>query len=169
MKLSHALDGYWLDKELEFSKRTVDTYKLFFRYLCDFLGDVDIESITSQDVRRFLSHLAKDRKYSKRSVHNVFVTLSSLWTWAEKELQIPHVTKGKIKVPKFTQKVTEIFTQDDIKHLIIAAEFTREWETSNGKRAQYKRPTALRDIAIIYTLLDSGARNSELCAFTIKD
>jgi hypothetical protein len=89
VKLPQAYEGYFLSKELQFSQNTVRNYSYTFRYLNEFLGDVELESVTSDDIRRFLVHLGRKRKMSKRSVHDAWIPLSSLWTWAEKELGIP--------------------------------------------------------------------------------
>jgi hypothetical protein len=54
MKLSNVLQGFWLDRKTSFSTRTVENYIRFFRYFQDFLGDVEFDTITSDDIRHFL-------------------------------------------------------------------------------------------------------------------
>lgn len=174
MKISNAIEGYFLDKELDFSPKTVSGYRLFFRHLVEFLEDAQIQNVSTPDIRRFLNYLARDKKqdgkgWAKRSVHDAWIALSSLWTWAEKELEIKHVIRGKIAAPKFTKKVIQPFSAEEIKQLIRAAEYTSTWQTKAGKSMQNKRPTALRDIAIIYTLLDAGIRNTELRQLCVSD
>ncbi len=169
MKFSSAVQGFFLSKQLTFSPHTVKNYGLVFRYVMEFLGDVEITAITSDDIRRFLDHLGKKRKLSKRSVHDAWIPLSSLWTWAEKELGIAHIIRGKIPQPKFTKKKIEPFTQDEVKRIVAGVEYTGGWTTKNGKHAKTKRPTALRDRALILVLVDCGIRVSEICALTIGD
>lgn len=169
MKLSAMLDGYWLDKKREFSKNTVRNYTRVFDYFLAFVGDVEFNTISTNDVRRFLNYLADAKEYSKRSVHDAWIPLSSLWTWAEAEEGTPHIIRGKIAIPDFPEPVIEPFTQEEIKALLIAAEYSKPWETRNGKTAQSRRPTAERDRAIILTLLDTGIRAQELCDLTITD
>ncbi|TXH45902.1 MAG: hypothetical protein E6Q97_30685, partial [Desulfurellales bacterium] len=169
MKLSHAMQGYWLDKELGLSPRTVTTYKIVFRYLVDFLDDAEIERIRSNDIRRFLLWLRNERKVSKRTVHDYWIPLSSLWTWAEKELEIPHAIRGKVKQPDFTRTTIEPFTAEEVSRLVKATEYTAPWTTKQGKRTKSRRDTADRDKAIILTLVDTGMRASELCALAIAD
>lgn len=94
MKLSDALQGFWLSKELEFSEQTIPGYRRTFARLVAFLGDVDIEAVTSADIRRYLLHLKNDFGLGKRTVSDAWVPLSSLWTWAEAELTIPHIIRG---------------------------------------------------------------------------
>jgi integrase/recombinase XerD len=169
MKLSVALSGYWLDKQLSFSPNTVASYNVRFRYLLSYLGDVDIEQVTTDHIRQFLIHLRIERKLSRRSVRDAWVSLSSLWTWAEAELSIPHIIRGKIAAPTFTKKTVEPFTAEEVRRLVRAAEYQRSYTLPSGKRAQGRRPTANRDKSILLTLLDSGLRISELCALTIAD
>lgn len=169
MKLSQAIDGYLLDKKLEFSPRTVGNYSLFFRYFVEFTSDPEIESITTATIRRFLVSLIEQRNYSKRSTCDVWTALSSLFTWSQAELGIAHPIRGKIKMPTYPKAVIEPFTQDEIKRLIEAARYSTPWKANSGKRTKSRRPTAKRDIAVILTLLDSGIRNTELRELLIKD
>ena len=163
------LDGYWLDKKREFSKNTVRNYSRIFDYFLAFVGDAEFDAISTNDVRRFLNYLADAKEYSKRSVHDAWIPLSSLWTWAEGEEGTPHIIRGKIAIPDFPESIIEPFTQEEIKALLIAAEYSKPWETRNGKTVQSKRPTADRDRAIILTLLDTGIRAQELCDLALAD
>ena len=165
-KLSEAIEGYWLDKRLEFSETTIPGYRLTFRRLVEFLNDAHINAVTSDDLRRFLLHL-ETLKLSKRTVHDCWIHLSSLWTWAEKELGVAHVIRGKIKQPPFTTRKINAFTQDEIKRIVKGVQTYRR--SRNGKAFDAIRASCDRDLAIVLTLVDSGLRASELCALTIAD
>jgi integrase/recombinase XerD len=174
MKLSQAIAGFWLEKKLSFSPNTVANYGYTFREFIDFVGDMDIEQITAIDIRRFLAHLAerpskRGGKLSKRTVHDAWSPLSSLWTWAETELGIKHIIRGKVKQPDYGKRIIEPLTPEEIKRLVKATTHTRPWTAKQGKQAQTKRPTGDRDKAILLTLVDSGIRISELCALQLQD
>ncbi|MCC6454759.1 MAG: tyrosine-type recombinase/integrase [Caldilineaceae bacterium] len=160
MKISDALQGYWLTKELEFSDTTTPGYHRTFARFVVFMSDCDIEAVTSADIRRFLLHLKNDFGLSRRTVSDAWVPLSSLWTWAEIELGIPHAIRGKVKRPPFTKQVIRPFDEQDIQKLLAVLPVT-----ATGA----ERPTATRDRALVLTLLDSGIRASELCALTVGD
>lgn len=176
MKLSQALTGFWLDKRLSLSDTTIARYTYAFDEFMRIVGDIEIDQVTSADVRKFLVHLAdrphkqdENRRLTKRTIHDYWQPLSSLWTWAEKELGIEHVIRGKVQSPEYQAREIDPFTQDEVKALIRAVIHSKEWTTRSGKQTQSKRHTAKRDEAIILTLLDTGVRASELCALVIRD
>lgn len=169
MKLSDVIEGYWLEKRLDFSETTIPGYRRVFARLVAFLADPDFATITSSDVRRFLVHLAEHHKLSARTVHDAWIPLSSLWTWAETELHTPHVIRGKVKQPKFQKRTIDALSADQVRAILAAALHAKPYTAPSGKQVTPARPTADRDRAIILTLLDAGLRVSELCALTVGD
>lgn len=169
MKISTVIDGYWLDRKREFSPHTYRNYTQTFADFLTFVGDVEFGTITARDIKRFLTYLVDERRYTKRSLYTAWVRLSSLWTWAEGELGTPHIIRGQVAAPRYTEALIEPFTQDEVKALLTAAEYGKPWQTRTGKTVQSKRPTVDRDRAIILTLLDTGIRAQELCDLTLAD
>lgn len=169
MKLSDAIEGYWLDKRLDLSDHTITGYSVIFRRLVTFLGDKSFDQITTTDIRRFLAYVADEYELGDKSLANVWICLSSLWTWAEAEMKAAHVIRGKVKRPRYSTPPVETFSQEEIRALLRAAEYTKEYTANGGKRTRNRRATADRDRAIILTLLDTGIRAQELCDLTIAD
>lgn len=169
MKLSDALEGYWLSRRLDLSPNTINDYALSFRRLCEFVGDMEIEAIDANVIRRFLQYLPQEYGIGNRTLSNVWTALSSLWTWAEIDLEIPHAIRGKVKRPKFVDVIPDAFTLQEVRDLIKGAKFTASKRSRSGGRYNSRRPTALRDEAIILTLVDTGIRASELCNLTVGD
>lgn len=169
MKLSDALEGYWLSRKLDLSPNTIRDYKLTYHRLREFLGDLQLEEINANHIRRFLIYLPDQFNLGDRTVSNAWIALSSLWTWAESELSIAHVIRDKVKQPTFVDVVPDAFTHDEIKSLLKSAKFTKDWNSRSGRQTRTKRPTARRDEAIILTLVDTGIRSGELCVLTVGD
>lgn len=175
MKLRTALDGFWLDKQLNFSPNTTAKYRYAFRLLVAFVGDdADLEAITSADIRRFLIHLATTPRrtghtLSRRTIHDVWAVCSSLWTWAARELGIPHIIRGNIPAPAYSDKRIDPLTQAEVRALVAATATQRAYRLPSGRRVIPKRSMAARDKALVLVLLDSGLRVSELCALTLAD
>lgn len=165
LTLSQACKMYFLDKTL--AKPTAEQYKYFHVLLAEFLEtDPPLEDITSQQIRRFLKWVRQEKDLSPKTAALAHTAISSLWKWAEDELEIENAVTG-IKRPKFHQKPIDIFTQEQIKAILRSAEFiTYE---RRGKVITAKRPTALRNAAVILTLLDGGLRATELCDLLVSD
>lgn len=169
MQLADALTGYWLDKRITFSRHTVTDYSLTFRRLEKFLGsDRCIEAITTDDLRRFLADVKMRYKLGDKAIVNVWIALSSLWTWAEKELGIPQIVH-RVEKPAVRRPPVEPFTRHEIAALLEASGHNAPRPGRGGKSFSATRPTALRDRAILLTLLDTGLRSSELCNLTVGD
>ena len=169
MRLSDVITGYWLDKRLDFSPTTIPGYERTFARLLAFLGDPEFTDIASNDIRRFLAHLADHYRVSRRTVHDAWIPLSSLWTWAENELDTPHIIRGKVKQPKYTKRTVDALTEEQVRAVLAAADYMRPYSSRKGKEVIAARPTADRDRAIVLALLDSGLRAAELCALMIGD
>jgi len=169
MKLSDALEGYWLSRRLDLSPNTIRDYDLTFRRLQAFAGDVEIGDIDANVIRRFLAHLPNEFDVGNRTLSNVWTALSSFWTWAEIDLNIAHALRGKIKRPRFVEVIPDAFTHEELTALVKGAKFTKGWRGSAGKYTHTRRPTAQRDEAIILVLVDTGIRATELCSLTVGD
>lgn len=166
MLLSSAIEGFLTDKSISLSTSTIATYTYWLDRFVSFLDDPEVESIRPIDVRRWFAHLLDECKLSRRSVADAWVPLRSLWTWAEVELEIPHIMR-RVERVKFHDKPVEPFTKDELKRLVAGArhsEYIRQ-----DKQVKMKRSTGNRDVAIIMVLVDSGLRVSELCSLTVGD
>jgi integrase/recombinase XerD len=165
-----ALMGYWLERRRNLSPATVTSYEYTFRRFRASLGDapVHIEAVTSDQVRTWLSAL-RDKGLAPKSIANDWVALSALWTWAERELKIPHAIRGRVAQPTWRRPPIAAYTRTEVGAMLNAAERNAAWTSRNGKVVQERRSTAGRDRAVLLVLLDTGLRASELCDLTIAD
>ena len=165
---SQALEGYFLHADARrLSPHTIADYTNTFHKLQQFLSnDPPIAAITADQVRAFFA--AQDG-LSKKTLRNYHTGLSALWTWAADEGLVEHHIVRKIKRPKPEDPAIKPYTREDIEAMLAACGHSRIY-TRPGKRAcRNTRPTALRDRAILLTLVDTGVRASELCQITIAD
>lgn len=170
LNIQQALIGYWLDKRPTLSKRTITDYEHIFRRLVQFFGDeVEIGDVTADDIRRFLATMRERRRLGNKSVINYQIALSSLWTWAERELQIKQIIK-EISRPRWTPPAIEPLTKSEVMALLAACDHAATWTTRNGKAAAPSpRTSNLRDRALMLVMIDSGVRVAELTALSIAD
>lgn len=169
LTFERALEGYWLEKQRNFSQNTVNDYTITFRRFQAYTDNSPIDQIDSDTIRRFLAYLTETFKHSNKTLSNAWTALSSFFTWAEKELNLPHPIHGRVAQPEFRRPVITAYTQTETKAMIAACEFTHAWYSNSGRQTQTKRATFRRDQAIILALVDTGIRASELCDLEIRD
>jgi integrase/recombinase XerD len=165
---SQALEGYFLHADARrLSPHTIADYTNIFRKFQAFLGDdPPIAEITADQVRTFL---ASCDHLSKKTLLNYHTGLSALWTWAVSEdLVEQHILKKVIR-PKPEEPAIKPYTRDDIEAMLAVCSYTQPHTMRGKHNSRRSRPTALRDRAIIKTLVDTGIRASELCKITIAD
>jgi integrase/recombinase XerD len=180
MQLSKALEGFKIGALAEgYSQLTIITYLSALGTLVEYLGDREVQSITSDDLHGFMSFLVTDyvperrnnpkntERLSTASHHRYWKAIRSFFKWAEIELGIerPDLT---LKMPAWESREIIPFTEDEIKLLLKSCEYAN---VPAGKRKayQFKRPQSTRDKAIILTLLDTGVRVGELTRLRLCD
>jgi site-specific recombinase XerD len=183
LTLSQAVRGFFLEcRARGLSIHTIKDYRNATNKLIKWLpGDPPIGEVTADDVRRLLDHLGhKPQSYedaliprpskplSKKSLFNIHIALSALWTWAEREGAVSEHIIRTIPRPKPEKRAIHPYTRAQCVAMLDACEHTRAY-LAHGTLTSNARPTALRDQAIIRTLLDTGVRASELCRLTIAD
>jgi integrase/recombinase XerD len=163
------------------SPNTLRNYRNSFAKLADFLGtDRPLAEIDRDTLLAFFEYLQKEyetepagiarrgkMRLSPKSILNIHTDLSALWAWAAAEGYAPANIVRTIQPPHAQAPVIETFTQADVELLLMACDRARAWKTAPHIRAA--RFMAVRDRAIILTLLDCGLRASELCGVCLED
>ncbi len=170
MLWENAIAGYWLEKKSNVAASTFADYSNTFARFRTFLGKqpIQFEQVTSDDVRRFLAY-RREEGLAPKTVGNAWIALSSLWTWANMELNTPHIIKGRVARPKWRRPAIEPYTKVELSAMLEAAGHNAAWISKHGRRVEEPRDTALRDRAIVLVLLDAGLRASELCDLCVRD
>jgi integrase/recombinase XerD len=179
LSLSKAMVGFLNAKAAEgLSDGTLTNYEFRLKQWIEFACDPDVEAVTPQDIREYLVWLRTEyrpRRYngdrrplSPKTIRNAYITLSSFFTWAVQEFDLPNPMR-RVPAPKFQPAPVEPLTRDDVEALLAACDFTHRAETEFRRRFRMRRPTARRDRAILLTLLDTGLRASELCKLRVGD
>ena len=160
--LSRAIEGYFVAAHARrLSKHTLRDYDTTFRRFEAFLGrDPPITEIGPAEVTAFLGSLDH---LSAKTLLNYHTGLAALWTWAVKEGIVSEHVVRRVERPKPEKREILPYSLSDIKAMLEACDRTRDYVRPGKRRCNHTRPTALRDRAIILTLLDTGMRASELC------
>jgi len=167
ISLSKAIGGYLEAAEAHhLSVKTQRDYTTTFKRFQDLLGeDLPISKITPMDIEGFLSSIT----VSKKTVLNYHIGLSALCTWAVSDDMVSSNIVHKVERPKPEKRAVVPFTETDIKALLSILNISILY-TRTGKRAStHSVPNAERNRAIIFLLLDTGIRSSELCRLLINN
>ena len=166
ISLSKALEGYMIAANARrLSVNTLTGYDQTFRAFLLFLDeDPAMNSIDAGLVRGFWNtflDLTKTQTF-------VFIsTFNTLWTWAVREgVAERHVVRDVIP-PAIPRREVVPYTRADILAMLAACDRTRGYGRPGKVRCDNRRPTALRDRAIITLLVDTGLRATELCELRI--
>lgn len=180
--LSQACEGMLLNKQAEGrSVHAINDYRNSCQKLALFFSsDLAIDTITRSDLVKFFAWLQQDYeserdgvaprgkfKLSQKSLFNIHVGLSPLWQWALVEKLIKTNILREIKVTKPAAPVINPISYEEWAKLVRACETSHNWKTREETRTH--RSTFDRDRAFLFTLLDTGARASELCGIRFQD
>ena len=177
--VSRAITGFVNYKTAEgLTIRSVDVYKRVLEQWVDHAGDNEVGQISHNDISNYLLYLRTEyvpqrfsgdtRPLAPKTLRNVYITFSSFFTWASRELRVENPMK-EIPAPRFQRTQVEPFNQDEVLRMLKACIYSREANPADRRRFVMRRPSANRDQAIILTLVDSGLRALELCSLKIED
>lgn len=180
MILSLATEGFILHLQAEgYSPSTVTLYKIVLDNLAAFLNDPDVETISFHNLQKYMVYLQTDyvprrfgssnKPLSGSSLQNHWKAIRTFFKWCSEELELKNRPDIRLKLPKNNPKTVLPFTEDEIKSLLKAAEYTDEVKPGNHKPFRMHRRTAARDLAVIYIMLDTGCRVGEISRLNIED
>jgi tyrosine recombinase XerC len=144
----------YLEIEKNYSKHTVENYRLDLEDFRQFLGDLNLEKIDYLVLRKYLAQL-KEKNLKVRTVNRHLSTLRSFFKFLIRE--------GHLK----TNPITSLSSPKQEKHLPLF--LTGEEVTKLITAVQPKDERGLRDRAVLETFYSTGIRVSELVGLKIQD
>lgn len=120
MLLSKSWEAYKADKRIEgFSSHTLKAYGLQASLLIRYFNDVEMNSITTPQLKEYLSKSSENLKPSSLAHRIRFIR--SLFRWSHEEGYILKNAASKIKEPKSGKRIPKFLTEREIEHLREAA------------------------------------------------
>lgn len=114
--LSQAWETYESDKRIEgFSPQTLKAYKLQSGLLIRFFNDVQLDTITTDQLKTYLAKSSESLKPASLAHRIRF--MKSLFRWSHEEGHIPKNPATKIKEPKTGKRIPKFLTEMEIEHL----------------------------------------------------
>jgi site-specific recombinase XerD len=129
-------------------------------------GDPIIADITKTDLQYFMLSLAHLSKKTALGHHS---GLSALWRWALGEALVERNLAHDIEAPNPEERVIQPYTHNEVKAMLSSVDKSAPYSRPGQRICQHSNPTAPRNRAIIYLLLDTGIRASELCGLHVRD
>ena len=175
--LSKVIPGFINYKTAEgLAQRTLYSHERLLNKWVEYIGDREIDQVTSQNIITYINWLrneytprrfsGKTHPLSPKTLRNVWVTLSSFYSWAARELQLPNIMKD-VPAPRINKVPISPLTQDEVQHMLKVCTYSREAHPGNRRSFVMRLPNRHRDQAIILILLDTGLRAMELCKLLI--
>lgn len=116
MLLSQAWEKYHLDKKIEgYSPLTLKTYCFQYNLLKRYFGDINMNLITTDQLKRYLIEAGEQLKPA--SLGHRVRCIRSLFKWTYEEGFIPKNPAAKLKEPKLGKRIPKFLTELEIEHL----------------------------------------------------
>lgn len=154
MYMSELIHDYIEHLEVEGgrSARTAENYTLYLNRFVEFTGDIKVEAITRELVRKYRLWLNRYRNDQDDELATItqsyhLIALRGFFTYLSSR-DIPSLSPEKIVLPKISRKQVTFLHYDEVERLLTRIPLDTE--------------AGLRDRAIIELLFSSGLRVSEL-------
>lgn len=158
--IQNWMESFIIDRKIQnLASGTIYFYTAKLKLFLDFCSKVNIiyiHQITPNVIRDFLGYLA-DTNHNPGGIHACYRALRTFLYWWENEVE-PEGWKNpirKVKAPRLAIEPLEPVSIDVVEQLI---------NTCTGSEL-----LTLRDKALLYFLLDTGARASEVCSVNLSD
>lgn len=135
------------------AQKTAENYHLYLQRLVEFAGDIEVEKITSELVRKWRLWLNRYENDAGDGLNTLtqsyhLIALRSFLTYCSKR-DFETLTPEKVELPRVKRKQVSFLDSEETERIIDAV------DTNNA--------IGLRDKAILELLFSSGLRVSELC------
>ena len=154
MYLSELVNDFTEHLEVEGGRslKTIENYRLYLERFIEFSGDITVDKITSEQVRRFRLWLNRHINDNNQSLSLItqsyhLIALRGFLTYLSRR-DIQSLSADKIILPKTARKQVTFLHYDEVSSLLSQIDLDTE--------------VGLRDRAIIELLFSSGLRVSEL-------
>lgn len=135
------------------AQKTAENYHLYLQRLVEFAGDIEVEKVTAELVRKWRLWLNRHENDAGDTISTLtqsyhLIALRSFLAYCSKR-DIETLTPEKIELPRVKRKQVSFLSSEETERII---------EVVDTKNA-----IGLRDKAILELLFSSGLRVSELC------
>ncbi len=178
MDLITAIEGYSLYARTIYAAKTAELYTQQLVIILRYMGNIEIESITPNDLNRLMGYLKNDyvpfrlhqtgEKLSEPAYANYWKAIRSFFKWANLNLDLKRPDNQLVR-PKYKLKEVKAFSPDELKRIIYHAEWSKEVTKEGVRPYRAHRSTGIRDVALLKLMLDTGLRLGEVSRIRVED
>lgn len=128
------------------------------------LGELELDHLRAWLVWLRNTPTQYGRPRSSKTIETYCRQLLAFVRWCFAEGILDHNPAARLKLPKAEKKHIRVFTDEEVKLLHEAC-----MPSSAGLRPDVRRMLAARNRAVLWVLLDTGMRESELCGMRFMD
>lgn len=174
LTLSQAIEGRLLAASAKgLSPNTIKEYTAYYRKLQRFYAAApdlpDDPPFVDIDVTQLQRFMLTQAHLSNKTRSNIRISLSSMWAWSTGYHLTAHNVAGDLATIKPESRAIHPFTRDDVKSMLNCADRSKPYSRPGKRECTHSVRQALRNKAIIYLLLDTGLRSSELASLRVTD
>lgn len=127
--------------------------------------------MTEGDIFTWLSHLRntnsrRGKPYSSRTIETYSRSVLVFLNWLEKHLYLTFNPMAQVKLPKIEKALIRVFTEEELERLDAACDRV-PW--GRAFTPDERKTLAACDRAVLWLLLSTGVRVSELCGLRFSD
>lgn len=176
MLLSEAWEAYKMDKQLEgYSPRTIKNNALQIRLLIEDIGDVSINEVTLEVLKKYLYNAQQERNLKNTSVNHRQRCVRSLFHWAHSEGHLEKNPTYNLREMKEPQRIPKALGEENLEMLREGCASPREHALvemffASGCRLSELRNLNKRDInwdKRTFVVIGKGDKERE-CYFAIR-
>lgn len=144
---------------------------LFLRYMSETCQYTYVQQIMERDILAWFAHLRnslsnRGRPYSSRSIQTYSVDVLAFFRWLVKHSYIDFDIVENIITPKVDKALIRVFTDEELVALDAACDRRPQGKSLTPDE---RKALAARDRAVLWMLLSTGVRVSELCGLRFCD
>lgn len=163
--LWHESEGHSRKTETVYTR----TLRPFFDYLRTEHQLTDLSELELDHIRAWLVWLRNtpsqhDRPRTSKTIESYCRQVKAFAHWCFIEGILDHDPTERLKLPKAEKKIIRVFSDDEVRKLHEACV-----PSSTGLRPEVHRMLTARNRAILWVLLDTGMRASELAGMRFMD
>ncbi|WP_100372811.1 tyrosine-type recombinase/integrase [Bacillus sp. FJAT-45037] len=179
--LPSFIQHYLLSRiSLGYSKQTVQRYIYDYHYFFQYVkrvsedasfvsSNVSLEEFLQLEkaaIEHYISYLALEMENEPRTINRKISALQSLFDYLVKKGETSVNPISGVERPKVGKREPVFLTVSEAQRLLEAI---RDTSTLSSRQRKYAEKLLERDYAVIYLLLSSGLRISELSSLKMKD